>query len=398
MKVLWSMVALGLILALLGGCRSPASPTTSLEEIPAAGSPGASSWSASSSLESLPEGQRKPFGPEPPEMLFGEPEELPLPSRSMVPGQGAQKTIDRVVGRVNKDIITLSEVQELAQPVIASLPPDVPPEKRKEEIPKILNMVLDRIIDQRLQIQHAQRLGVAVLDKELDEAVFDVMARNNLTPEQFDALLAREGLSIEQYREKIKEQIIRRRVFNFEIVSRVQVSDVDVRDYYVDNPKSFTPPPAVVLSQIFISLPRNGDELAHLAAQKKARLVLEILKKGEPFASVARELSEDPTRSHGGKLGRFNKGEMIPALEKVAFQMSEGEIRGPIATDRGLHFIKLDKKWGDKPLSLGEVKTKVKEYLMKKKQSERYLEWMEVLRGDAFIERVNLQNSPDGGG
>jgi peptidyl-prolyl cis-trans isomerase SurA len=391
-------VAVGLALALLGGCRSSASPTTSLEEIPAAGSPGASSWSTASSLEGLPEGQRKPFGPEPPELFFDEQQELPLPSRSMLPGQGPQKTIDRVVGRVNKDIITLSEVQELAQPLIARIPPAMPSEQRKVEILKVQNMVLDRIIDQRLQHQSAQRLGVSVSEKELEDAVFDVMARNNLTPEQFGALLQREGLSIQLYRKKIEEQIVRRRVFNFEVASRVQVSDTDVRDYYIDNPKDFTPQPAVSLSQIFIAVPSNGDDLARLAAREKARLILTALKKGEPFAVVARAHSEDPTKSRGGKLGRFTRGDMLPALEKVAFKMSEGEIRGPIVTDRGLHFIKIDRKWGDKPLPLEEVQQKVKVFLLSKKRNERYREWMEVLRRDAFIERVKLQIEPAKGG
>lgn len=398
MKLLRCAVALALVTALAAGCRSPSSPTTSLEDVPTAGSPGTSVWSKATSLEGLPEEPRKPFGPEPPELLFSETEEYPLPSRAMVPDQGVQKTIDRVVGRVNKDIITLSEVQELAQPIMARIPASWPEERRKQEMLVIQNAVLDKIIDHRLQAQYAKRLGVAVEERELDEAVADVMAKNNLSPEQFDALLAREGLTMEQYRGKLEEQIVRRRVYTFEIISRVQVSDAEVRDFYMDHIKDFVPPQAVALSQIFIELPTNGDELARLAARKKAELVLQTLKKGEPFALVARDHSEDPTSSRGGLLGRFARGEMLPDLEEAAFSMSEGEVRGPLATDRGLHFIKVDRKWGDKPLPLEQIHDKVKQVLLNKRRNERYLEWMETLRGDAFIERVNLVSASAGRG
>lgn len=398
MRPLRCAAALGLVVFVAAGCGGASSPTTSLEDIPKAGSPGASAWTTDATLEEQPEGPRKPFGPEPPELLFGEQEELPLPSRHMVPKQGIQKTIDRVVGRVNKDIITLSEVQELAQPLIARLNSNLPPDKREEQVRKIQNRVLDEIINHRLQAQHAERLGVTASEGELDEAVADVMVKNNLTPKQFDALLQREGLTMEQYREKLKEQIVRRRVFNFEVVSRVQVTDADVRDFYRENAEKFIPPEEVVLSQIFIPLPTNGDELSRLAASKKADLVMSALRRGEPFAEVARAHSEDPTSSRGGKLGRFSKGDMMPAIESVAFEMSEGEIRGPISTDRGLHFIKVDRKWGDKPLPLPQVEENIKKHLTAKRRNGRYHEWMETLRGDAFIERVDLRKAPTGGG
>jgi peptidyl-prolyl cis-trans isomerase SurA len=398
MRLFRCAAAAGLVLIMAVGCRSSSSPTTKLDEVPKAGSPGASSWSTSSSLKSLPDGPRRIFGLEPPEMFFGEQEELPLPSRRMLPAQGVQKTIDRVVGRVNKDIITLSEIQELAQPVITGLPSALPPERRDEEVRKIQNKVLGMIIDHRLQTQHAERLGVSVSDRELDEAVADVMVKNNLTPEQFEVLLAREGLTMEQYREKIQEQIVRRRVYNFEVISRVQITDADIRDFYRENPKDFIPPKSVLLSQIFITLPTNGDEPTRLAAHNKADLVLSALRRGEPFAEVARAQSEDPTSNRGGRLGRFKKGDMMPALESAAFDMSEGEIRGPIPTDSGLHFIKVDRKWGDEPLPLERVGESIKRHLLAKRQNERYLEWMEILRSDAFIERADLRKAPGGGG
>ncbi|MDA2917711.1 hypothetical protein MYX64_12885, partial [Nitrospinae bacterium AH_259_B05_G02_I21] len=98
-------------------------------------------------------------------------------------------------------------------------------------------------------------LGIAVSERELDEAVADVIAKNNISPEQLDVLLGREGLTMDQYRQKLKDQIVRRRIFNFEVTSRVQLSDADVRDYYREHAQKFIPPPAVAVSQVFLALP-----------------------------------------------------------------------------------------------------------------------------------------------
>lgn len=397
MKGARAVAALGLVVVLAAGCR-PSSPTTSLGKIPVAGSPGAYAWGPDTAFSPQAGEPRRTFGLDPPELLSPGPGALPLPSRSVVPTGGRQTTIDRVMGRVNTDIITLSEVQELAQSIILRIRNELPPERHEKEIRKAQSIVLDRIIEQRLQVQQAERLGVAVSERELDEAVADVIAKNNISPEQLDALLGREGLTMDQYRQKLKDQIVRRRVFNFEVTSRVQLSDADVRDYYREHTQEFIPPPAVVVSQVFLALPSNGDEAARRAVHEKAARVLKALEEGEPLPELARAYSEDPTGALGGKIGRFAKGDMVPGLDKVAFEMREGEIRGPIVTDRGLHVLKVDRRWGDKPIPLEEIAPRIRSVLLSQRRQERYKEWMETLRKDAFIERADLGQVPVDGG
>lgn len=392
-----AVAALGLVLVLVAGCR-PSSPTTSLGKIPVAGSPGAYAWGPDTTFSPRAGEPRRTFGLDPPELLSPGSGALPLPSRSVVPTGGRQTTIDRVMGRVNTDIITLSEVQELAQSIILRIRNELPPERHEKEIRKAQSIVLDRIIEQRLQVQQAERLGIAVSERELDEAVADVIAKNNISPEQLDALLGREGLTMDQYRQKLKDQIVRRRIFNFEVTSRVQLSDADVRDYYREHTQEFIPPPAVAVSQVFLALPSNGDEAARRAVHEKAARVLKALEEGEPLPELARAYSEDPTGALGGKIGRFAKGDMVPGLDKVAFEMREGEIRGPIVTDRGLHVLKVDRRWGDKPIPLEEIAPRIRSVLLSQRRQERYKEWMETLRKDAFIERADLGQVPVDGG
>jgi peptidyl-prolyl cis-trans isomerase SurA len=386
--------ALGLAVVLLAGCRGGKTPTTRLGEIPEAPSVGFGSLEG---LETSAQGQAtgppEIFKPGPPEM-----EDLPTVGRALLSRPRLPKTIDRVVAQVNSDIITLSEVQELAQPIIAQIRAKVPKERQDEQIRKLLSKVLDQLIDHRLQIQQAKRLGIVVEEKELDAAVADVMAKNNLTREQFDRLLEREGLTLEQYREKLRDQILRRRVYNFEVVSRVQVSEAEVRDAYYERLEEFLPEPAVELSQIFVAFSPDGDESSRQEAYRRCEELLEALRQGEPFWELARAHSEDPTAAQGGRLGRFKKGDLLPALEEVAFSMEEGEIRGPIATERGLHLIKLDRRLGDKPLPLEEVAPRIRTQLLRAKRQERFEQWMRSLRQEAFIERAEIeQELPEAG-
>ena len=203
---------------------------------------------------------------------------------------------------------------------------------------------------------------------------------------------------MDQYRQKLKDQIVRRRIFNFEVISRVQLSDADVRDYYREHAQEFIPPPAVAVSQVFLALPSNGDEAARRAVHEKAARVLKALEEGEPLPELARAYSEDPTGARGGKVGRFARGDMVPGLDKVAFEMREGEIRGPIVTDRGLHVLKVDRRWGDKPIPLEGIAPRIRSVLLSQRHQERYKEWMETLRKNAFIERADLDQVPVDGG
>ncbi len=114
-----------------------------------------------------------------------------------------------------------------------------------------------------------------------------------------------------------------------------------------------------------------GDEKASKAAEAKAKAVEARLAKGEDFAKLANELTEDPSgKTNGGDLGYFTKGQMVPEFANVAFSLDKGKVSAPVKTQFGWHVIKVeDKRTKPKP-TYDEVKPQIEQFVARKAQAE----------------------------
>ncbi len=127
-----------------------------------------------------------------------------------------------------------------------------------------------------------------------------------------------------------------------------------------------------------------GDDKASKAAEDKIKAVIARLNKGEDFAKVAAEVTEDPSgKANGGDLGYFTKEQMVPEFANVAFSLDKGKISAPVKTQFGWHVIKVeDKRTKPKP-SFADVKPQVEQFVARKAQAE----FVTKLRADAKIEK-----------
>ena len=125
-----------------------------------------------------------------------------------------------------------------------------------------------------------------------------------------------------------------------------------------------------------------GDDKASAAAEAKIKAVIERLNKGEDFAKVADEVTEDPSgKGKGGDLGYFTKEQMVPEFANVAFSLDKGKVSGPVKTQFGWHVIKVtDKREKPKP-SFEDVKPQVEQFVARKAQAD----FVTKLRADAKI-------------
>jgi len=158
-------------------------------------------------------------------------------------------TVDRVVAVVNDDIITMSDLQREA----ALRKSDARPDER---------VVLEDMIDRRLQMAAAKRAGLDVSDKELADALADIMKRNRLDARQFEAALAKEGLTLEQYRTELREQITLSRTFNKFVRTGLAIDEAEARAFYQNNQKAYSLPEEIRVRQIYLPLPDKATGLA----------------------------------------------------------------------------------------------------------------------------------------
>ena len=130
----------------------------------------------------------------------------------------------------------------------------------------------------------------------------------------------------------------------------------------------------------------------HILVEKEdeAKAILEQLKGGADFATLAKEKSKDPGAAEGGDLGYFSKEQMVPEFAEVAFKMYPGQLSNPVKTQFGWHIIKLEDKRTKQPPEFEKVKDQIEQFLARKAQTE----FITKLRQTAKIERLDKQGEP----
>ena len=292
------------------------------------------------------------------------------------------KVFDRVVAKVNSEIITLSSVNEKVELLRQKYRGDFKGRDEKD----VLNEALNTIVEEKLQLQEGRKRGLAVDDSAVDAAVKDIEKKNGLEEGQLASMLISEGRSLETYKNHIRDQILVSKVIRYELGSRVSVSERKIAKYYYANQKDFWEPGKARVRHILI-LTEKG-----LSVDKKkekffqAKEILGEVKRGKDFADAAKEYSEDISASEGGDVGFVEKGKMVPEFEKAVYSLKEGAISDIVETEYGYHIIKVEEVLTGRTLPLKDVKNKIEFILSNKKQKTAYDEWMNELRKSAFIE------------
>jgi peptidyl-prolyl cis-trans isomerase SurA len=294
--------------------------------------------------------------------------------------------IDRIVARVNDDVITLSELQEEGLPLFERLRENYTGKELEHQVQRAEREFLDQLVMKRLQLQYAGQIGVTASDNEINAAFKDVLSRNNLTQEQLVELLTREGLTLQDYKDRLREQIILARLMNQAVRSRVSVDTSEVESYYQTHREEFDRPPQVHVRHIFFRADPGAARPQIEAVQARATQVLQEARNGGNFADLARRYSEDATAANGGDLGYIQRGQALPEFEEVIFSMREGEISDIIRTPNGLHIVKVDTFSKGTLQSFADIKPEIERRLLQEKMEKRFQDWTNELKDKAFIE------------
>jgi peptidyl-prolyl cis-trans isomerase SurA len=294
--------------------------------------------------------------------------------------------IDRIIARVNDDVITLSELQEEGLPLFERLRENYTGKELEYQVQRAEREFLDQLILKRLQLQYASQIGITATENEINAALKDVLTRNNLTQEQLTELLTREGLTLQDYRDRLREQIILARLMNQAVRSRVSVDASEVEAYYQGHRDEFNQPAQARARHIFFRIEPGAARPQLEAVQTRATRVLQEARNGGDFANLARLYSEDATAPNGGDLGFIRRGQALPEFEQVIFAMKEGDISEVIRTPNGLHIVKVETftKGSERPFS--EIKAEIERRLLQEKSEKRFQDWTSELMDRAFIE------------
>ena len=294
----------------------------------------------------------------------------------LVPASGLARVVEKIAAVVGDEIVLQSEVEERAAPYMREIAAVPDAKQRAVRAAALRKEVLDRLIDEHLVLQQATELKLSVSTEDVDRTIEQVKRDNGLSDERLAEEVRRLGQTMASYRQELKKQILRMRVVNIAVGSKVTVSDEDVQSYYDRHMKSGNNQ-QVKASHIFIAIPEGADNATVRDKEATATKLLARARGGEDFAKLAKEFSEDPaTRNEGGDLGYFGKDMLPKPIEEMVFSMKVGEVRGPVRADRGFHVIKLVDKKSKDVKALAEVKEELRNTLRQKemeRQTKNYL-------------------------
>lgn len=283
---------------------------------------------------------------------------------------GASVTVDRVVAVVNGDIITMSDLQRESARAAGKIDD---------------RLLLEDMINRKLQMTAAKRAGMDVTEKELNDAIEDILKRNTMDRQQFEAALAKEGLSIEQYRAELKEQITLSRVFNKYVRTGLAVDENELRSYYAMNPRAFQLPEEVRIRQILLRLPEGATPSQTEAVRNKANEAAARALKGEDFIALVREYSDTATAALEGDLGFMQRDHALPEIEQAVAPLTPGGISGPVRSTIGFHIIRLEEV-RSRLIPFEKVREEISATLFNQKLESTYRNWLQTLRSESTIE------------
>lgn len=313
------------------------------------------------------------------------PKTAPSPSPAAAPG----KLHNAVAAVVNDEIITLYEVNREAASVISENEKKTTLDDAMRS--RIRHEVLDTLVDKKLVEQKIKELNIKVAEEDIQQAIEDVKKQNNLTQEALLKALAGQGLSYDQYHDRLREQLEKLKLVSMEVRSKIQVGDTEMREYYDANQAKYREEDTFRARHIFFKTGEKASAADIKAAMTKALMVLAETKNGKDFSELAKTYSEDPAaRNDGGDLGLFKKGDMQPELEQPIMALKPGEVSELINTPLGLHLIKLEERIAGKQKPFESVRSEIEELIYRKKSDERFSQWAKELRAKASIEVRDL--------
>gem|GEM_PF-3637294 len=294
----------------------------------------------------------------------------------------AATEIDRVVAVVGQNVITLSELQSEMAPALNELNQRYRGDELARMTERLKRSTLNNLIDKYLQIQEAKLQGIEVTTKEIDDAVADIMKKNNMDKAAFAAALENEGYSVNDYRKNLTEQLMILRLVNRAVKSKISIKEEEIVNYYNQNKEKFSEKETVRIANI--SFPAvDGDMDKALKSAEDARAQITA---GTAFEDMAAKCVGNPEAAKTCVLGTFSRGEMTPAIEEKAFKMAEGEVSEPIRMNKEYQLIKVVQKTPAVTKTLAEARPQIVDALSSKQGEAYFARWVQDLRKHTYVE------------
>ncbi len=294
-----------------------------------------------------------------------------------LPTAGTAEVVDRIVAIVNDDIITLIELNKAIRPYAQKIESaGYSGEKKAKILFKLRTDMLSRMVDRKLTDQEVRKMRLTVTDKEVDAAIERLKQAQMMTQEDLDEALEHDGMDFAEYREKIRQEILRPKLINYSVKSKVIVTDGDISAYYEEHAADYAGVKEYHLFNILVTKEHLPDIL-------RTRLA-----GGDDFKVLAKEFSEAPNAGDGGDLGVFRMETLSDQLKTAIAGLGQGEHTDVIPTDQGYQIFYLESVLAPQGQTLDQVKDEISKKLYDEIVEEKFGSWLDSLREKSYIKTM----------
>ncbi len=293
--------------------------------------------------------------------------------------------VDRIAAIVNQEVITLSEVEKWSVPLQKEIEAADRLEKR-EKVNEICRKVLEKLVEDKLIEQEAKKTGIKVSSKEVESTIEEIKRQNGSTQEELEKALAKEGMTLEAFKQQIEKRLLRNRLVSWSVKVEPKAGEKELLDFYQKHVDRYQTRLTYRPGHILFAVPKEATPEEVGEVRRKCQQVLEKIKKGQDFGEMAILYSQDASSKDRGDLGYFKKGELLPAFEKEATRLKVGEVSGIVRTQFGFHIIRLLDRKGGGPAPFEEVKEKVQADYYEKEMEKAFKEFLSKLKEKSVIE------------
>lgn len=306
---------------------------------------------------------------------------------------GAQTVIEQVLVRVNGDILTKTDLEQRQvavlrdRPELANVSPESPELRRA--IAEVTPTVVLDAVDELLITQRGRELGLALSDDQFNSIVESIKKSNNLLDDaRFQEALKQEGMTMTDLRRSLERQMFVSEVTRREIAEKITVNEEEARAYYEAHRQEFSSPTEITLREILVALPAAGQGLtaaADDAARARAEEIRSRLVAGEPFARLAAEMSDAPSKANGGLIGPISREELAPALQEQLDKMQVGDMTAVSRTQRGYQILKLETRSDTKVRPFEDARGDITQRVGETKLRGERIKYLDRLRDQSTI-------------
>ena len=284
------------------------------------------------------------------------------------------EVVDRIVAIVNNEIITLSDLNKASLPYRQNIDGSQNTGEKKQKLIQTLEKnVLQQLIDRSLTSQEALKYNIVVSKEDVDSAINNFMTAKEMDPEELEAALEADGLTLKDYQSKMKKQILQSRLISRAVRSQVIITDADIKTYYASHMDDFTGVKKYHLRNILM------DAEADLAAIEA--------KIGSPasFEQLAKEHSIASNASEGGDLGVFDINNFSQEIKISLQTLEKGDHTPVLYVGQGYQIIFVEDILMEGNKTLEQARDQIENIIYKEQAEKLFKEWIESLKTHAHI-------------